>query len=38
LTTAVLGEIADQPVHRIEIRAIDELAADALLRNEPCAL
>jgi hypothetical protein len=37
LTTTILGEIADQPVHRIEVSAIDELAADALLRNEPAA-
>src|SRR5260370_21932093 len=38
LPTAVLGEIADQPVHRVEIRAIDQLTADALLRNEPRTL
>jgi hypothetical protein len=38
LRTAILSEIADQPVHRIKIRAIDELSADALLGKETCAL
>src|SRR5689334_8473287 len=35
---AVLGEIADELVHRVEIRGVDDFAAAPLLRHEPRAM
>jgi len=37
-STAVLGEVAEHPIHGIEIGAIDELPALAPLTDEPRSL